>query len=516
MTVQFLAAWNGYEQYQTATLSSAEEARLVSAGICRTYFAGQDGRSLAAVVQDPVSGAQFAGQSSVSGVVTLDYLNAARAAIPASVSRGSAPVRRFKAGTDLAAGVSANALTAVADESKWGRESNSLKVTTSAASNAYLVKNFSTAVQDWTGVTEFGFLIYSDRELPSNATISFSYSNDQTWTNYKQFTMPLGSAGTRDGKQYIKVRVDQATTNFGPFAGAGTDGTGWSTNGTGATLNNNMQWIRLDFGNLVGIPIWVEGVYTGGGARPSVALYFDNWWDLNPGASYVKHSQYIKPILDAYGWKCGITVPLDAIGGANPTSLAGMRALYDEGHDVILNDVTDAGFITQGISAAQCAVQVDATKRALASYGFSRGNNIWVLNQNESTMAQRAALAAAGVLYARGGTAERRFQHWEMGVENLLCAGSSGLDAVTSTKIKALWQRVIDYKAHADAYWHKFNVGGTIDGARPGTSLTSWVEEFADSMADLRTKELAGSIDVLSPSQALTRRLSYGSLYQAA
>lgn len=455
-------------------------------------------------------------QSPVSGGGYVDYLNAARASIGPTISRGSAPVRRFKAGTDLASGVSVNAATAVADVTKWGRESNSLKVTPTAASNAYIVKNFSTAVQDWTGVTEFGFLIWSDRALPANATMSFSYSNDTTWVNTKLFTMPLGPAGTRDGRQYIKIRVDQATTNFGPYVGSGADGTGWTTGGTGATLNNNIQWIRLDFGNLNGIPIWIEGIYTGGGARSSVALYFDNWWDGNPGAGYVKHSQYIKPILDRYGWKCGITVPLNAIGGANPTSLDGMRQMHDEGHDIILNDITDVGLITQGISAEQCAAQIRETKLALSGYGFRRGLDIWVLNQNESTMEQRALMAAAGVAYVRAGTAERRFQHWEMGVENMLCAGANTLDAMTSTKVKALWQRVIDYKAHADVYWHKFNAGGTIDGARPGTSLTSWVEEFADYMADLRAKELAGSIDVLSPTQTLARRLAYGSLYQAA
>lgn len=454
--------------------------------------------------------------SPVSGGGGLDALNAVKAAIPTGVSRGTAPTRRFQAGTDLAAGVSTNALTAVADVTKWGRESNSLKVTPSANSNAYVVKAFAGAPQDWTGVTEFGFLIYSDRALPANAAISFSYSNDQTWTNNRLCTMPLNSSGTRDGLQYIKFRADQATTNFGPYAGTGTDGTGWATGGAGAILNNNIQWIRLDFVNLSGIPVWIEGIYTGGGSRPSVAMYFDNWWDLNPGASAVRHTQFIKPILDQYGWKCGITVPLNAVDPGGPTSLAAMRRMHDEGHDIILNDVTDPGFITQGISDAQCAAQIAQTKAYWLSQGFIRGNDIWCLNQNESTPAQRALLAAAGVEYVRAGIAERRFQHFEMGIENLMQAGSTSLDAMPSAKAKALWQRVIDYKAHADVYWHKFNTGGTVDGARPVPTLTSWVEEFADYMADLRAKEVAGLIDVLSPTQALARRSAFGNLYQAA
>lgn len=426
---------------------------------------------------------------------------------------GSAPIRRFKPGTDLASGGSANQVARVADVSKWGRESNSLKVTPSANTNAYIVSTFAGAPQDWTGVTEFGFLVYSDQALPANATISFSYSNDVTWTNFKLCTIPLGSAGTRDGKQYIKFRVDQTTGLFGPYVGSPL-GTGWSTGGTGATLNNNIQWIRIDFANLAGIPVWIEGIYTGGTTRPAVVLYFDNWFDKDPGASYVKHTQYIKPILDRYGWKCGITIPLDKIE-INP-SLSGMAQMHNEGHDIILNDVTDVGFITSGRSDAQIATDIATTRSSLLRYGFTRGNEIWVLNQNESTVAQRAALAAAGVKFARAGSSERRFQHLEMGVENPLCVGSSGLDAMTSTDVKAFWARTISYSAVAHCYWHKFASGGTIDGARPVPSYTSWAEEFSDYMADLRAKELAGNIDVLSPSQYLARQSVFGSCYQAA
>lgn len=452
------------------------------------------------------------GSALQAGVAALVDMAVASKAI--TRSPGTAPVRRFEPGTALAAS-DFNLLTRTADVSKWGRESNSLKVTPSANSNAYIALNFSGAVQDWTGVTEFGFLLYSDQQLPADATISFAYSNDQTWANFKQCTLPLGSAGTRDGKQYIKFRVDQTAALFGPFSGAPL-GTGWYTGGTGATLNNNIQWIRLDFGNLSGIPVWLEGIYTGGATRPAVVLWFDNWWDQNPGAGYVKHTHHIKPILDAYGWKCGITVPLDAIGGSNPTSLAGMASMHDEGHDIILNDVTDVGFITSGRSDAQMAADIATTRSVLLGYGFTRGNTIWCLNQHESTKAQRALMAAAGVQFARAGMAERRFQHLEMGVENPYQIGSNDLDAMTSTNAKALIDRIIAYNAIGHLYWHKFNSGGTIDGARPVTSMTSWIEEFADYMAYLRSLEIAGNIDVLSPSQYLIRQKLTGNVYQAS
>lgn len=464
---------------------------------------------------DPVTGGNrfLAGNAALQAGIN-GFVDMALARKGITSTPGTAPVRRFKPGTDFASGGSINRAARAVDVSKCGRESNSLKITPSENSNAYIVSTFAGAPQDWTGVTEFGFLIYSDQALPANATISFSYSNDQSWTNTKLCTLPLSSAGTRDGKQFIKFSVDQATSLFGPFAGSPL-GTGWSTGGTGATLNNNIQWIRIDFGNLSGIPIWIEGIYTGGSTRPAAVLWFDNWWDKDPGAGYVKHSQYIKPLLDSYGWKCGITVPIDAIE-SGPTSLAEMYRMHGEGHDIILNDLSDPGFITSGRSDAQIAADIATTRNTLLGYGFTRGNDIWCLNQNESTVAHRAALAAAGVQFARAGVAERRFQHLEMGIENPLCVGSNGLDAMTSTNVKALFDRIVAYKAVGHCYWHKFNSGGTIDGARPGTALTSWTEEFADYMAHLRTLELAGTIDVLSPTQYLIRQKLNGNLYQAA
>lgn len=45
MSIQFLCAWNGYEQHQVATLSVAEESRLVGLGLARVFFKGIDGES---------------------------------------------------------------------------------------------------------------------------------------------------------------------------------------------------------------------------------------------------------------------------------------------------------------------------------------------------------------------------------------------------------------------------------------------------------------------------------------
>lgn len=45
MTVQFLRAWNGHEQFQVKDLDSTEESRLVGLGICRPWVLGTEVRS---------------------------------------------------------------------------------------------------------------------------------------------------------------------------------------------------------------------------------------------------------------------------------------------------------------------------------------------------------------------------------------------------------------------------------------------------------------------------------------
>lgn len=77
MTIQFLAQWNGYEEDSIQSLSAAEEARLVSAGLARFYSQGMDGRAGEAVyvphTQD-TSGilvAAYAAKMAGGGVVKL-------------------------------------------------------------------------------------------------------------------------------------------------------------------------------------------------------------------------------------------------------------------------------------------------------------------------------------------------------------------------------------------------------------------------------------------------------------
>lgn len=53
--IQFLAQWNGYEADAIHSLDSAEESRLVAAGLARYFSAGMDGTSTSGALIVPIT-----------------------------------------------------------------------------------------------------------------------------------------------------------------------------------------------------------------------------------------------------------------------------------------------------------------------------------------------------------------------------------------------------------------------------------------------------------------------------
>ena len=94
MTIQMLQQWNGLEAGSIQTLAGSEETRLVGLGLARTYTATTDDHSPLAMTWDPDTGAQAAGQYSVSGGGGNPVLAAALSTyFNAVANRDSAPVK---------------------------------------------------------------------------------------------------------------------------------------------------------------------------------------------------------------------------------------------------------------------------------------------------------------------------------------------------------------------------------------------------------------------------------------
>lgn len=416
-----------------------------------------------------------------------------------------APTKVFDFYSEFATGGSTNNIVRAQDTSVKWNEAGTLRLTPSAQTGSYVVKTYAATPKDFSKADYIGLSFYCDQELPATAGINFQYGNDTTWANYRGFNFNVSSVGRRRGWQFVKVRFDQAAALWGPYGSPPPSSNGWSTGGTGATPNNNIQFLAIFLSNLSGYNIWLEGLYLGGLTRPKVVMYFDNWWSQSGGIYALQHTA-LKPTLDAYGWKVGIAMSPDAVGAGTNTSVAALQQMAAEGHDILLNDVTQTGLITGGFTQQQIRDRVRGCKPLWDALNIPTKSNFWVYNQNEFNTIITTEMAAAGIVAGRAGSAERWYVNTDFGLDSPLNFGSGNMDARRSSEMQAFVQRgILHGGAAIHMYWHNFRSGGTPEAAPPAESLTSWVEAWTDWAAVLRRWQLQGLVDVVSPSQWLNQ-----------
>lgn len=423
---------------------------------------------------------------------------------------GTKPTKLIAFGSDWATGGAINSGTRSVVAAPWGIEANALAFTPSAATG-YLVRlvgNGLAAALDWSAVESLALLVYSAEPLPANAFIKMYVGNDTTWVNVNTYTFIMNYQGGRGGFHVLKIRVDQTDALYGPAPGVDPNPSiGWKSQGTGATVNSaNVQFVRFDFSNFSGQTIILEGLYANGKSRPCVTMTFDNWYMNDPSYTvFASHSRHIAPIFKKYGWNFGI--PPVVVGNPHwyPEEF---RRLQKAGNDIIGGDVTGDGFITSGRTDAEIFRDIGITKTALHAEGLFRGSDLWVLNESQIRPTIHNYMKDAGYKWIRGGTSERIFTPLEYGREDVL-VGSISCDGKKSSEMQAIVSRAIAYGDSVHLFWHQFRTGGSAEAAKPAQIYTSWVEAFADFAAWLRTEEVAGNVDVLSPTQWTQRASLY-------
>lgn len=424
---------------------------------------------------------------------------------------GTRPTKLIAFGADWATGGAINSGTRAVVSAPWGIESNALSFTPSAATGylARLVGNGLAAALDWSAVESLALLVYSAEPLPSNAFVKMYVGNDTTWTNVKTYTFNINTQAARGGFHVLKIRVDQTDALYGPYPGVDPNPSiGWQSQGTGATVNSaNVQFVRFDFSNFSGQTVILEGLYANGKSRPCVTMTFDNWYLLDPSYSvFASHSRHIAPIFKRNGWNFGMPPVVDTADvNWRPDEY---RRMHKAGNDIIGGDVTGVGFITSGRTDAEIFRDIGLTTAALHAEGLLRGSDLWILNESQIRPAIRAHMKDAGYKWIRGGTTERIFTPLEYGREDVL-VGSISCDGKKSSEMQAIVSRAIAYGDSVHLFWHQFRTGGAAESAKPEQIYTSWVEAFADFCAWLRAEEVAGNVDVLSPTQWVQRASLY-------
>lgn len=338
MTVQFLAAWNGYEQYQTATLTSAEESRLIASGICRNFVQGQDGRSLASVVQDPVSGAQFAGQAATP-----------TALFPASWARSPGQVICDWRGTLSGSGYALDATSSCPPGTAVVSIAGDGTTDSSAPGNSQCTMSFtpvSTASMNMLGIWARVKARSTARKNYRNVPLKALFAVDNTFAKF--FTAAFNARA--DGKWHFYL-IDLASVSLSSFV-LGTDSIGCvrvrASIDNGVTANALTGTAPLQTGETA----FIGGIVASPRAMAMALIRFDDMMDnLYSVKRWVVASPYsgvsgvVVPagsysafdLLNMYGLVgcCFILARyLNNGGSAYFESINGLKALQDAGWEI--------------------------------------------------------------------------------------------------------------------------------------------------------------------------------------
>lgn len=424
---------------------------------------------------------------------------------------GRGPTKLIDYPVDLASGGSTNLITRSVDSTTF--ETSTLKVTPSGA-GAYI--SLANGTLDWTDYDALMLEFYVDT-IATNTGMTIYCVENSGWTVDKNFTFTVNTQGFARGRHLIKIRHDQTTSIPGPYVGAFPYNSvaGWADAGSpsGAQAVNLVNF-RIQFNNAHQgpYPIYLKALWGAARVRPKVILYFDNWQGGTVGANYDAAHTAIRPTIGSggYGWKWGVTIPLDEIGSSSNGPVSVLQTLESEGCDVCCNDTTDRNMVTQVTTAADANAAISLTRNTLRSYGLNRGLNTWVWNNNATNALLMDAARANGIVLGRMGLAERPLFQRQNGVptsDELLRVGAVVLQDMTSTQMIAHVNRAITYGGDLHCYWHTFAPTGTssqrpsvVNAGLYGNGLTTYTSAFLAFAAELRRLEMQGLVDVVSPS----------------
>jgi len=205
-------------------------------------------------------------------------------------------------------------------------------------------------------------------------------------------------------------------------------------------------------------------------------------------------------------------------------TLRGMPDTVMVGGDFNSNDLIDRNLALAGLTRQQVKDMAAACIAKASGYGWTRGQNLFVYNNNAYNDTVVAGLQDAGIIAGRGGPSDGRFVFAEGGVVNPMRIPAATWDQLTTAQITPQIDRIIETGATGWVYWHNvFSTARVADdgqaavgSATPSayaasnstyctprgiTNLTIWWEELKGALDYIKAKEVAGLIDVMSPSE---------------
>lgn len=348
--------------------------------------------------------------------------------------------------------------------------------------------------------------------LGTGATSTSTPSNTRT---VRLFAQPSGVVYF-SGKRYDRHRWDYDATDAkcGIWPGYAP-----TTTGSGVTKANTINWCRFEFTKYGGKTIKIRRVVRGGKSRPCIVMSTD-------AAAFYPLNELVNSYMAKLGWRWSANQYFG--GGQGVDDLARARdvinAIYASGGDFNSNDLLDRNLAIAGLTQQQVYDMATTCLNKATGYGWNRGKNIFIYNNNAYNDVVVAGLKQAGMVAGRAGVTDGRYVFTEGGIVNPMRIPSAGWDQLTTAQITAQVDRVIEYSATQWAYWHNVYstarvtddgqtaVGASTPSAYAGSNpayctprginnLTIWWEELKGALDYIKTKEMAGLVDVMSPSQ---------------
>jgi hypothetical protein len=308
-----------------------------------------------------------------------------------------------------------------------------------------------------------------DFELPEmdtskvNFSILFDHSSDAVSlfpSNLKSIDVWRCDSTTATGKEkagrkYIRQRFDYDATdaNAGAFTGYAQ-----GTTGTGADRTAMQKYIRLRVNKFSGKTVKFKAVRQGGRSTPCFVMGSDNGGpeDLALRAFGYMAAKGMPGYANQYLSWLGIASILDRY-----------RRIYAAGFDVNANDTIDRPLGVDVTDEATMRAAVETTRDTLAAYGFARGSQVWIANNNSSSYLMIRELARAGFVANRNGAdQQQRYVYPEGGVVDAFRLPSTTIDNLNFTAIQPMLDRAITLGATMWMYWHGVLSSARIDADR--------------------------------------------------
>lgn len=290
-------------------------------------------------------------------------------------------------------------------------------------------------------------------------------------------------------------------------------------NGAGVASTDTINWVRFEFFGAAGKKYKIKRLVRGGSARACIVMGTDS-------AAFDPLTELVNAAMARNGWRWSINQYFGGGNGVDDLAISrrNIAAIYAAGSDYNINDLVDRPLATAGLTAAQAEEMARTCMQKARAYGWYRGSNIYIYNNNSHNDTVVQGLQNAGIIAARGGMIDGRFVFTEGGIVNPLRIPSTSWDQLTTAQITPQVDRVIEYGATAWVYWHNVfsrakvladgqpAVGGMTPSAYRTSNLvyannrgidqyTIWWEELKGALDYIKSKEMAGHVVVMSPSE---------------